>query len=221
VRLSADQIERKAKIHRLVAEAQTGDVAARNALIELELDWIKHRVRTAIGPGMVDEYLGEAVEIYIKIVGLFDPERKCTFRTFAGGIIHRELRTSRYTNSGLIRLPRSVSKDASEEVRRLADCSKRISQFDPAKSRKARMPPLDQQDTLEKLREYIGYLPGKWRRVMRDRLAGRSLDETAADMGVTAQRVQQISVQAINRLARHFGCDPLPKYLQPFRHAKK
>src|SRR3990167_11460450 len=107
----------------LIRRAQTGDVAARNALVEAHIAFIHARVQAA-APGRVEEFLGHGCEAFIKCVENFDASSGFRLLTYSGISIERHIWRALRVDKGLS----SSTGATTDKIRTHASLSKPVGQ---------------------------------------------------------------------------------------------
>jgi RNA polymerase sigma factor (sigma-70 family) len=164
----------------LIVKAQAGDVAARNVLIESNLNFIRYVVRFYVGRGHINEYLADGVFGFIKALKYFDVTRirghmNAVFWLF----IHHEIRNA---NRALHR-----SREGAEKFNRRA----------------ARLPTLNQPDyglDVKELWELLDRLTEKERIIVTERLLGVSCADLGRRFNCGRQNAYRIYRAALKKL---------------------
>lgn len=118
----------------LIAAAQAGDVAARNLLITSNMGTIANLTFKAIGKDSrerIDDWLGLAVEGWIRAIEKFDPIHGMRLSTYAGSWIFQKINAYRHENRSVIHVPRTTLNKAtcSDECRDAGERAYRTSRF--------------------------------------------------------------------------------------------
>lgn len=220
---------------------RAGDRSARDELAERNLGLVAAQVaRLRIRPDQADDLIQEGSLGLLTAIDRFDPSRGCRLSTYAVPWIRQRVLLYLAMNAHLVRLPAWISRDggdADHGDRRIAGAAARvrrgIASLDARPGPGAGAPRADQladarpapDDELAEAEArsatlaLLDGLPGKERAVILDRyLAGgpdaRRLAPLAAvgrRVGVTAERVRQLEMQALGRLrARAVDLEPAP-----------
>lgn len=206
----------------LIRRAQSGDLSARNALIEHNLPFICKCVMRST-PKTVDyrEYISHGAEIFATCIARFDLRRSVRLLTFSGIAIDRRMWRI-WATRGLIRVPQrsSTTVEDFESLRERAmtlgslDRSSRKGGRGGTMAERIEAPSEDeapgvQQVLLSELaaalarlgREHDPRLP----EIMRKRAAGHTLKEVGKELGLCRERVRQLEDRGLELLKGMMG----------------
>ena len=152
-----------------------------------------------------DERLGVGMLSLCQAAALFDPYQGTKFGTYAYWAILNGLVIA-VREGGVIRVTRTADRDkASEETQELARRARRVYsffnaegelRFDPADYRSQVDPTSRPDERIDRLERAIQTLPANDRTVMTLRLRGAGCMEIARTLGISKQRVHQITTRA-------------------------
>lgn len=163
----------------------------------------------------VDDAIGACTLALVHAAIDFDPGRKTKFSTFATAYLKLEVRNvvrrSRFqknqVNYKTVRfseIPVSLEKGGGTVEKLIAD----YRQVSPAPDEEL---PLERAEVVEKVRAAIRALEPRQRGILVRRMAGQTLAEIAADIGITKERVRQIDAKArrmVKWWIENFSTDP-------------
>lgn len=207
----------------LIAQAQNGDVAARNTLIERNLgliyQWAKHCAERYRLHGC--ELFGEAVLTYMKCIENFNPSYGLRLSTIAVLSIQRRLWKESFELRGPILVPYISRKGAktlteeTQECRRSARRAQSLHYEQDADGTTLSTTLAFREE--EKKSEEIKYphwqvvaaavakLPERQRKIIELRLQGGTLEDVGQVEGVSRERIRQIEAKAVQRLRDYLG----------------
>jgi RNA polymerase sigma factor (sigma-70 family) len=203
--------------HELALLSQAGDQAAREALICANTRWAIKLARQYEWTGIpLEDLVQEANCALIRAIDRFDPARKTRVTSYVAAAVRQEL-WKLHLRGGLIYTPALASEESRKRVRvRLADLepltrdARRIStQHDPA----------EWIDAADRMRAAMRTLTARQRTVLLRRADGQTFKDISVDLGVSRQRVQQIQVEAMNRLRHNLTKGDQRRWLEPSRAA--
>ena len=205
---------------RLIALAQSGDVAARNTLIEKHYAFIwrataRHLSRQRMFT--VEELIGEAVIGYIRAIQKFDATRQIRLNTYADYWIRNHLQCAVASGRHAVSVPIYIQRNGpgaarSEECKAAAANATRspayLSTLIDDEGRPIDLPQREREDgglpfTSEELHAAIARLGKSAREVVYRRMSGRTYAESGVEMGMAASdahRLYQASAPKIGRL---------------------
>lgn len=189
----------------LIAKAQAGDIAARNALIEDNLPKIKQlcaRVYTFLPEG---EKLGLAVEVFIRCIKHFKPDRGARLGTYMGLAVMGDLRRGLAQEKSLIKTPRA---GRAAQPGTIANIERALSvrsidaptdhRFDAPLELADPDAHVDDENPHESLRQQIDALPEDMAFVLNGLLRGETQWSIAQHLGLSESRVSQLRTQALS-----------------------
>lgn len=208
---------------RLIIQAQQGDIAARNRLVEQNLGLIYKLIRPICRRYGVDveEMLGVAAEQFLGAIQRFDVGRPNRLSSMAAPMMLNHVKRAAYSHGGSIRIPsgycspsihgKLTSKTKSEvklagNVVSLSDKvrseSETLTLADGIEARDGYYDDGPDEDSLlaiRRIEEAIGKLPEKQQQIVRLRTQ-YTLRETGDLVGLSSERVRQIHNMAVRRI---------------------
>lgn len=195
----------------LIRAAQSGDISARNALIEADMGLIYATTRKYAPKGQADEFMAFGVEAYMNAVMKFRPDRHTWLSTYAHRAIQRRVRTavSMGFGGGVFRFsPHRIS----DKTRSAYVAARTLTRgLDPeaylVTAKANEYEGLDAEQATATLRRLVDRLPDRERDVLRMRLNGLTLNEIGRSWGLCRERIRQIETKAVRMLSRMFEAE--------------
>jgi RNA polymerase sigma factor (sigma-70 family) len=212
---------------KLVAKVKSGDIDARNKLIEHNMRLIRKIAgRYANRQTPLDDLVQQGVLGMIRALEKFEPERELRLSTYATKWIKQRI-GSYVANDHMIRVPSWVihkhegnrCKDAMLAARR------QMGPVDDVAFAFEANPAADIDDgcRYDMLRTAMGMLSDAEHDVVVSRLAGLSLREVGRKRGLCREMIRKIEVAALDRMAKLCGVDHAAESLSAngARHASR
>lgn len=210
----------------LIVMAQAGDTAAAGALAlrHRRFVWQQAR-RVARQEADVEDLVQEGLIHLIEAIPKFDTTVGVKFLTYAGKFIWTRLRHA-YNRSTLIRSPQNYDPARElpvvvslHDILHESDNDSELVEIVPAPL--IVMPSEDDARDLAKMRECIADLKPRSRRIIEMRMAGATLKQIGAEMGVTRERIRQMETAAANTIRRRMGLPERPYLNKPNKKRPK
>lgn len=191
----------------LIALAQAGDIAARDALIHRHMKFIYAFTKKHCGRHRPQEFIGEAVLGFIRAIEKFDTGKKIKLLTYAGWWIWQKVRLAMHQDEMVIRvsnlttghLDRMKPWDA-QAAMNAAKCRP-----SPVSEYIAERPVHRAGDDIEFVRSVLLKMKPRTRRVIEMRMAGATLEEAGREIGVTRERARQIQNEGHYMIERAYN----------------
>lgn len=166
-----------------------------------------------ISRDQADELAQVGVLRVLEKFDLYDPSFGVKPITYFGTVAVREMR-DHHGESKVIRLPQYGSRQGSDTIRAAAEKAAAVASLHAPLGEDGQLADLlhdgrtaapDEEagarEDAERLAAGLRFLPERWQAVVRARfLEQRTLEDVAAAMGVTRERVRQVEVEALGRL---------------------
>jgi RNA polymerase sigma factor (sigma-70 family) len=198
----------------LIHAAQAGDLAARDELLERHKGFIWLMVRKAIGPGPrqidAEQYYSLGVMTAIRSIKRFDQTKATSLLTYMGVGISRDVRRELMHDTTIRRSVRprgliAANHEAWKRTGRGAELVEAYMAVDP-RSREC-VESVDDRDARSAMVRAMEDLPPTCRRVLEERLKGRTFKDIGQEIGVVRERVRQIELEAIEALQVALGVE--------------
>lgn len=207
----------------LIAQAHSGDIEARNAVIENHLPFVINRATAlCVGRSCIEDMdlvqVGVVTLIRCLEPGRFDCERGVKFLTYAGPSISREMRRYINTRTTIVTVPDYTHPSAKNHLtpetidrwRRFAclyiedvrSPSGGVMPVDEMRGQSVVAPYHEDEVPVELMRECINKLPPRERKVLSMRMDGDVLKDIGKSMGITKERVRQLQFRAMKTMRR-------------------
>jgi RNA polymerase sigma factor (sigma-70 family) len=211
----------------LIRLAQNGDKAARDRVVEGVLPFCLRQAKRHYATRTRDCYELEdafqwATMGILRAIRTYDPARGVRFLTYAGHFVRKHMQYNSIRAKATVRVPSHVYGRASkgdlayEALLAKALTARSIDEVDeegapileiadpravdPAAGLEAEDTAAKQGKQLAWLNETLDQFPPKEALVIRRRMGGLTLDDVAAELGVSRERVRQVEKRAMRRL---------------------
>lgn len=213
--------------YQLFEQAQRGDAAARETLMLSVMPLAASVAKKYMGRGLdFADLIQAANEGVMKAVARFDPARGCRLTTYANWWIKQSIRYELEMRGPLIHVPiwlftgqkkdklplkdrkrfgrmRNAPVSLDAPLASDGDEHKTVGDTLAAPEHNA-IEVIERNRTISELNRKIERLPERMQYVLRSRMAGMTLKEVGAELGVGRERVRQIEEDAKQKLARMY-----------------
>lgn len=185
----------------LIAQAQAGDIAARDKLVAANQGLIMMLARRILPTATVDhDDLMQAGNIgMLRAIRNFDLSQKTRFSTFAGCAAYNAMKSLKMTQGGSMSLPSSFTAAAwrgeGECGRAKMAAKQRWASLDDSYQGEV-FQDLEEVFDAQDLRRFVDRLDERLHVIVNLRMHGLTLKEIGRQFGVTRERVRQLEKQA-------------------------
>jgi len=199
----------------LVARMRAGDVAAKQALVESCVPWMRKLARRACADQQqLDDLTQVAIVALIECLEDFDPGR-ARLTTYA--VRPAIWRMRREMNAAGSVVSRSQNKN--RKFARAWETAAHVGELPAGLLARYHDPAHDAllRDDLAQLAAVLRRLPPRLADILTRRAAGQTLQSIGSDLGVTRERIRQLEKRALTRVRKLMGANELCEQRTPRR----
>lgn len=194
----------KSEENKTIAAAQRGCAEATNRLLVKynRFLWKCVRQKKPVCDADADDFFQEAALAFLACIRNFDPRQKTTFITYIHWCVPNRLKQVKHFHQRIIRAPYKPTDPEAAAATRFVGNGDVVLLHAPCRgASRSYLDRLMTEEQAEHLRECIRRLPLRQCHVIRGRLARKTLQHLADELGVTKERIRQIECKAIESLA--------------------